>query len=275
MLVGDAAGDGEAEAVAGFVGVEPDEAFEDALAVVFRYAGTVIGDVRLDISIQPSEVHVDSSGGLDGRKRVVYEITEDAFERVRVATHGGVLVGAECDRRLRCALECVFDEWACDRGEVDRRPGWMCFEAGESKEVVDEAAESLGVAGDGCFEAVALGPFGLFAQESFDACLKGGDRGAELVGGVGEEAAGCGVAGACVLDGCLEGVDHLIEGGGEVAELRIGAAGPESELGLALGDACCGIDDAEKGSESGAGSLKDEEARQHERASRDQELDEK
>src|SRR5690349_11482494 len=106
----------------------------------------------------------------------------------------------------------------------------MCFEAGESEEIVDEAAESPGVARDGSFEAVALGPLGLFAQEGFDARLKGGDRGAELVGGVGEEAASRGVAGAGVRDGCLQGVDHLIEGGGELAELRVGTAGPKAEL---------------------------------------------
>jgi len=39
VLVGDPLGDREAEAVAGFAGVESDEAFEDALAFVFGYAG--------------------------------------------------------------------------------------------------------------------------------------------------------------------------------------------------------------------------------------------
>ena len=140
------------------------------------------------------------------------------------------------------------------------RSGWVCFEAGESEEVVDEAAESFALAGDGCFEAVALGPFGLFAQEGLDACLEGGDGGAELVGGVGEEAAGCGVAGACFLDGCLEGVDHLVECCGEAAELGVGAAGLEAELGVAVGDACCGLDDGGEGAEGGAGALEDEEA---------------
>ena len=54
VLVGDAAGDGEAEAVAGFAGVESDEAFEDLFALVLGYAGSVIGDERLDVSIEPS-----------------------------------------------------------------------------------------------------------------------------------------------------------------------------------------------------------------------------
>ena len=168
----------------------------------------------------------------------------------------------------------VFDERARDRGEVGRCAGRVCFEAGESEEVVDEAAESFAVAGDGCFEAVALGPFGLFAQEGLDACLEGGDRGAEFVGGVGEEAAGCGVAGACFLDGCFEGVEHLVEGGGEAAELGVGAAGLEAELGVAVGDACRRLDDGGEGAQGGAGAVEDEEGGERERGGRDQELDE-
>ncbi len=150
----------------------------------------------------------------------------------------------------------------------------VCFEAGESEEVVDEAAESFAVAGDGCFEAVALGPFGLFAQEGLDACLEGGDRGAELVRGVGEEAAGGGVAGACFLDRCLEGVDHLVEGCGEAAELGVGAAGIEAELRVAVGDACRGLDDRGERAKGGAGALKDEEGGERERGGCDEELDE-
>ena len=127
------------------------------------------------------------------------------------------LVGAQRDRRVRRAGLGVFEQRARDRGEVDRYASWVRFEAGESEQVVEEAAESFAVAGDGCFEAVALGPFGLFAQERFDARLKGGDRRAQFVGGVGEEAAGGGVAGAGLLDRGFEGVEHRVEGGGEAA----------------------------------------------------------
>ena len=59
MLLGDAAGDGEAEAVAGLAGVESDEAFEDALALLFGHARTVVGDARLDVAVAPLEVDVD------------------------------------------------------------------------------------------------------------------------------------------------------------------------------------------------------------------------
>ena len=174
-----------------------------------------------------------------------------------VVSLSALSVIAACGARVRAC----FDERACDRGEVDRCSGWVCFESGESEEVVDEAAESFAVAGDGCFEAVALGPFGLFAQERFDACLEGGDGGAEFVGGVGEEAAGCGVAGACFVDRCFEGVEHLVEGGGEAAELGVGAAGLEAELGVAVGDACRRLDDGGERAQGGAGAVEDEERR--------------
>jgi hypothetical protein len=54
VLLGDAPGNGEAEAVPGFVGLEPDEAFENALTLVFGYAGSVVGDERPDVSVPAS-----------------------------------------------------------------------------------------------------------------------------------------------------------------------------------------------------------------------------
>lgn len=53
MLVGDAARDGEAQAVAGLAGVESNEPFEDALAFVFGYAGAVVDDERLGVAVAP------------------------------------------------------------------------------------------------------------------------------------------------------------------------------------------------------------------------------
>jgi len=61
VLVGDPVGDCEAEAVAGFAGVESDEAFEDPLTFVFGYARSIVCDAGLDVSVQPSQVHVDSA----------------------------------------------------------------------------------------------------------------------------------------------------------------------------------------------------------------------
>ena len=49
MLLGDAVGDGEAQAVAGFAGIESNEALEDPLAFALWYARPVVGDVRLGV----------------------------------------------------------------------------------------------------------------------------------------------------------------------------------------------------------------------------------
>ena len=54
VLAGDAARDGEAQAVARFAGVKADEPFEDAFALIFGYARSVIHDVRIDVSVLPS-----------------------------------------------------------------------------------------------------------------------------------------------------------------------------------------------------------------------------
>jgi hypothetical protein len=54
VLVGDPLGDGKAEAMSGFAGVESDEAFEDAFALVFGYARPVVCDAGLDVSVEPS-----------------------------------------------------------------------------------------------------------------------------------------------------------------------------------------------------------------------------
>lgn len=54
VLLGNAERDRKTKAVARFARVESDEAFEDALALLFGYAGSVIGDLRLDVSVPPS-----------------------------------------------------------------------------------------------------------------------------------------------------------------------------------------------------------------------------
>src|SRR5579862_1421529 len=88
VLVGDAACDGEAEAMAGLAGVESDEAFEDAFALVFGYAWSVVCDARQDVSVALLQLDVDSARGFDGGEGVVDEVAEDPLERVGIAAHG-------------------------------------------------------------------------------------------------------------------------------------------------------------------------------------------
>ena len=53
VLLGDAARDGESEAVAGFGGVESDEALKNSFALVLGSARAVVCDPRLDVSVEP------------------------------------------------------------------------------------------------------------------------------------------------------------------------------------------------------------------------------
>src|SRR5213076_38948 len=101
-----------------------------------------------------------------------------------------------------------------------------------------------------------------------------GDGGAEFVGGVREEAAGCGVAGARLLDRCLESVDHLIKRLGEAPQLGVGAARIESKVRIAVGYASGGLDDRGQGTKGSPGALKTEEGGARECGDRDEELDE-
>src|SRR5581483_11089351 len=259
VLMRDAAGDGQPEAVTGLAGVQPDEAFEDSFALVLGYPGTVVCHAGLDVSIEPSKLHVDLATGSDGGEGVVDEIADDAYECVRVAVDHRVVPGVEGDRDAWCAGRRVGNERSRDRCELDRCAYGPRLEPCEPEEIVDEAAESFAVAGDRGLEAVALGPLGLFAQQRLDARLERGDRRAELVRGVREEAAGRRIARTCILDCGLERADHLVERGSEAAELGVGTARLEPELVVAAGDARCGLDDGGERAKGGTCGSEDEQ----------------
>src|SRR5690242_20280310 len=93
------------------------------------------------------------------------------------------------------------------------------------------------------------------------------------MGGIGEEATRSGVTGSCFLDRRFESVDHLIEGGRETAQLGVGATRLESEVGVAVGDAYCGLDDRGEWAKRSARTLEDEERGKREGGGSDQQLD--
>ena len=140
MLPGDALGDCEAEAVTGLARVEPEEALEDALALLFGDPGAVVVDAGLDVAVPPLEAHVDPAVGPDGGESVVDQVAEDALERVGVAAHGGVGQGVERDRGPRRPCPRVFDEGKRERDEVDGDACGVRLEACEPEQIVDEAA---------------------------------------------------------------------------------------------------------------------------------------
>jgi hypothetical protein len=99
VLLGDPPGDGEAEAVTWFARLQADEALEDALDLVLRHTGPVVGDDGLGKAVALSEFHVDATGGVDGGERVLDQVAQDAVKCVGIATDGRVVVGAERDGR--------------------------------------------------------------------------------------------------------------------------------------------------------------------------------
>src|SRR5205814_6885915 len=82
VLLGDAAGDGEAQAVAGLVGIESNEALEDPLAFALWYARPVIGDARLGVAVAPAQLYVDLAVGFDCGEGGLDEVAEHALERM-------------------------------------------------------------------------------------------------------------------------------------------------------------------------------------------------
>src|SRR5205085_8866496 len=110
VLLGDAAGDGEAQAVAGLAGIESNEALENPLAFAVWYARPVIGDVRLGVAVAPAQLHVDLAVGFDCGEGVLDEVAEHALERIGVAAHEGVVVGPDGDGGVGGAHARVFDE---------------------------------------------------------------------------------------------------------------------------------------------------------------------
>jgi len=176
VLAGDAAGDREAESAAWGCGVEADGAFEDAFAFVFGDAGAAVGDLDLDVTVGACQAEVDVSVGGSG-DRVVEQVSQDPVERVRVAVDGRFVIEVECHAGGGVGL-CVVDCFSSEVCEGDWVLAWLCFEACESEQVVDEAAEAAGVSGKLCLESVAFRAFGLLTQECFCTRLQGGDRGA-------------------------------------------------------------------------------------------------
>jgi hypothetical protein len=80
------------------------------VVVVGGYTGPVVGDERLGVSVEPSQLQVDPAGRLDGGEGVVDEAAKDKFQRVGVTGHGGIAVGAQGDCRRRRPQSSVVDE---------------------------------------------------------------------------------------------------------------------------------------------------------------------
>jgi hypothetical protein len=116
-------------------------------------------------------------------------------------------------------------------GEVDGDGvGEALFAAGQGQQPVDEPFVAL-VDGQQVGAELAQRLAGLrVLQGDLDEGAVDGQRGAELVGGVGDEAA------LAVEGGAVEALQHGVEGVGEVLELVVGAVQGDALLQVAVGD---------------------------------------
>ena len=100
---------------------------------------------------------------------------------------------------------------------------------GEEEEVVDETLHTDGFREDGLSGLGPLLRVGV-GEVDLDLGAHAGERRAELMGGVGNEA-------LLAVVGALEAVEHFVHGGGEPANFVVAGRDGHAAIQLALGDA--------------------------------------
>ena len=119
--------------------------------------------------------------------------------------------------------------------------GGIAFDDGDFDDVGDERSNAIDVALDAVERGVGVGG----SAGELDRELEAGERGAELVGDVAEEA-------ALADDEAFEAFGHLVEGAAELADF-VGAAGADAGSEIALAEARDGIGDALDGKDDAGG----------------------
>jgi len=208
------------------------------------------------------------------RRGVVEEVAQEPFERVGIAAHGRVIVGGERDGRLRLAGPGVFEERARDRGEsTDVLSGRASRRASPSRSLMRRPSRSLSRA-TAASRRSRSGRSGCSRRSVSTLACRAATGVRSFVGGVGEEAR---VARRWLVPRRwpLRGRRASGRTLGEAAELGVGATGVEAQLGVAVGDARCRLDDGGERAQGGAGALEDEKGGERRAGGCDHELDEK
>jgi hypothetical protein len=144
-----------------------------------------------------------------------------------------------------------------ERAEVDGRSGLrgvVLVEAGKGQESVDEPGGSLAFATGAIKQFGVAGVVGVRAEE-VDRDAQAGEGCAELVGGVGGEAASGVDLLAELVFGAAEVVDHGVDGGGEATDLGGGVVGCEPLLAVAAADRSGVVDYDVDGLEGSSGGV--------------------
>ena len=134
-------------------------------------------------------------------------------------------------------------------------PGRRAVEPGEIEQVGDEPAEARGVARESRLEGVPVRPGGLLAQQRLGRRLEPGDRGAQLVRGIGQELARRRLRRAGAVERLLQRVDHAVERRRHPPELGVGAARPQPAADVPGRDALGDHGDVVERAQGGSGDL--------------------
>lgn len=198
VLVDDGAADGEAEAGAahgaGVGGVDLVEALEDAFELVGGDAAALVADLDLGlVGVGAAGAEVDLGAGWGELDRVRDEVGEGLQDAVGVGPDVDAL-RVEGDAELGFGGSGLLEAGGTAEEVVGGAHGvvelgFAGADAFELEDVVDEADETVGVAGgdvEHLLELFGAGGEGAAGDEA-EGGAEGGERGAELVGDGGDE----------------------------------------------------------------------------------------
>ena len=236
----DRARDREAEAGAaarpGPADVGAVEAVEDALALLRLDARAVVVDVDPQLAAQRGRGDGDGALGPGVAAGVLDQVADDPAEHLRVGLDPSRRRGTE-----RRAPRRRLDRRPQKGGGVElapRRPGPL-VESRQRQHLLDQPFDPTQLAQGRCLDPLHRRRVGLgFAGEHFDLPADRGKWAAQLVRGVGDEAALSG-------EGVLEPVEHQVERVGERPQL-----GGRSGVGLNPGTEVAAVDLGRGGGEA-------------------------
>ncbi|CAG7109204.1 hypothetical protein PICSAR181_04573 [Mycobacterium avium subsp. paratuberculosis] len=226
VRAGQRPGDGQAQpgaaVVAGAAGIQAHQPVENALPLVVRDARAGVGDGDLGGAVAGAQVDLDGAAGRGVAASVVEQVGHDLRQPGGVGpdVQRGESRAAHAD--LGCQQGRPVGFVAQHGGHVDvvqfqRKPG---VDAAQVQHVVDESPGAARVGEQQARPTVlpVVGVFGGAVRELLGGDLHAGDRGAQLVGGVDEEAPGRRLGALGGLGGLLgpafrhlQGVQHRVE----------------------------------------------------------------
>ena len=170
-------------------------------------------------------------------ERVAEQVREHLAQLQRVADHARGGVGFERDRAVGRHRAGVRHGVGRQPGEVDQLElvlGWP-VQAGERQQVLDQHPHARGLFLDPAHRVLGRGGLGGGAHpKQLGVAADRRQRGAQLVRGVGQEAAQAGLAGLALLEGLLETIEHRVQSQAEAADLG-GLVGGADAVGQVAG----------------------------------------